>query len=461
MSLSKPMSAVATAEAVRQGRLTPLEAVEGALARIAAQNPALNAVVNVLDEPARAAAADISRRLSKGEDLPLAGVPVLVKDTIFVKDTRVSQGSRLFADFVAPSDAIAVERLKSAGAIIVGIANSPEFAVKGVTNSPFHGPAHHPMNTALTPGGSSGGNAAALMAGLAPLGVGTDAGGSGRRPAAHCGVVGFKPSFGAIPYGPGFPEAFWNIPVIAPMARDVADTALLFSALSGLDPRDPDSIHLDPPEAGAALRIAYSPRFGLDVPMDEDVVATTEAAVAALEKAGWTIERADPVWPEGARETALMPLQQAGLAMLFGEEWHKDASRFDPDVAAQIEAGLRFSGADVALALETGLRVRRAVASFLNSYDLLIGPTTPCVAWPHTQLGPTHIGGVAVPPRGHAVFTPLFNHALVPAISIPCGKGRDGLPVGLQMIMRRGRDHALLAAAAKAESALVTVNAGV
>ena len=233
----------------------------------------LNAVVTI--DPVRTLreAAEVDRRAQSGEAMPLAGVPVVIKDNIWVGGWRVTQGSRLFADFIAPRDAIAVERLRTAGAVVVGIGATSEFACKGVTTSPLFGPTRHPLNTDLTPGGSSGGPATAVAAGLVPLAIGTDAGGSGRRPPAHVGVVGFKPSYGAIPYGPGFAEPFFGLSVIAPIAASVSDAALAFESMAGADPRDPDSaiIAMDCRDI-EGLRIAFSPRLGLDVAVD-DVVA--------------------------------------------------------------------------------------------------------------------------------------------------------------------------------------------
>lgn len=448
-------TAATIAEAVRTGRTSARATVAACLERIAAGNPALNAMVAVHTDRALAEADAVDRRLAAGETLPLAGVPVAVKDTIWVAGCRVTQGSALFADFVAPADAIAVERLRAAGAVVVGMANSSEFACKGVTTNRLFGPTRHTMDPRLTPGGSSGGPAVAVAAGLVPLALGTDAGGSSRRPPAHVGVVGFKPSFGAIPYGPGFPEPFTGLAVMAPIARSVADAALLFEALAGPDPRDPDSAGLLPFADDAALpTVAYSPRFGLDAPVDDDVAAAVDRAVERLAAAGWRVVRRDPVWPEGADETALMPLQHAGLAAIHGAAFRADPGRFDPDVGAQIERGLTLDGAAVAGALRMSAEVARALAAFFLDADLLIGPTTPCVAWPFDRLGPETIGDLPVPPRAHAAFTPLFNHARVPAISIPCGTGRDGLPVGLQIAAARGHDRRLLAAAAWAERVL-------
>lgn len=445
---------VSIADAVRTGRTSARAVAESCLERIAAGNPALNAFVAVHTDRALAEADAVDRRLAAGEALPLAGVPVAVKDTIWVAGCRVTQGSALFAGFVAPADAIAVERLRAAGAVVMGMANSSEFACKGVTTNRLFGPTRHPMDPRLTPGGSSGGPAVAVAAGLVPLALGTDAGGSSRRPPAHVGVVGFKPSLGAIPYGPGFPEPFTGLAVMAPIARNVADAALFFEALAGPDPRDPDSAALLPVADSGPPTVAYSPRYGLDTPVDADVAAAVDRAVERLAAAGWRVVRRDPVWPEGADETALMPLQHAGLAAIHGAAFRADPGRFDPDVGAQIERGLTLDGAAVAGALRMSAEVARALAAFFLDADLLIGPTTPCVAWPFDRLGPETIGGVPVPPRAHAAFTPLFNHARVPAISIPCGTGRDGLPVGLQIAAARGHDRRLLAAAAWAERVL-------
>lgn len=453
-------SATDIAVAIKEGRLTAAESVDAAISSIELANPALNAIVRFDAAWAREQARLIDQRVRSGERLALAGIPIVVKDNIWIEDRNISQGSRLFADFIAPRDAIAVARAKAAGAIIVGIGNCPEFACKGQTNSPLHGPTRHPLDPSLTPGGSSGGNAAAIAAGLVPIGLGTDGGGSGRRPPAHTGTVGFKPSFGAIPYGPGFPEPFWNIAVIAPMARTVADTKLLFDVVAGQDLSDPDSIVLATGEARPArdLRVAYAPRLGFDVPVDDDVATAIERGIEALRANGWKITRAAPDWPKGLSEADLMPFQMAGLAALHGSAFETTPELFDLDVGRQIEQGLRMTGAQVGRALETGQIIRRTLAQFFTAHDILLCPTAPCVAWSIDRLGPSDIGGVEVTPRGHAVFTPFFNHGLAPAISIPCGRGRARLPVGLQLSSRRGADHQLLAAAAQAEQALAPLN---
>ena len=223
----------------------------------------------------------------------------------------------------------------------------------------------------------------------------------------------------------------------------------------GPDPHDPDHRPLPQAVAGTRpFRIAYSPRFGLDAAIDDDVAAAVEAAVAALANAGAEVVRRDPVWPDGVTESALMPLQHAGLAAIHGEAFRRDAAPFDPDIAVQIERGLSLGGAEVSAALLLSAELARRSAEHFADADLLVGPTVPCVAWTLDRLGPEKIGGVAVQPRAHAVFTPLFNHAKLPAISIPCGRGRAGLPVGLQIVGPRGCDRSVLAFAAFAETVL-------
>ncbi|CCD89972.1 Putative Glutamyl-tRNA(Gln) amidotransferase subunit A (Glu-ADT subunit A) [Bradyrhizobium sp. ORS 285] len=443
------MRATEIASAVTARQTTAMEIAEQALARIAASD--LNAVVTIDPERTRADAKAVDRRVASGETLPLAGVPIVVKDNIWVEGWRITQGSRLFADFVAPEDAIAITRLRRAGAVIVGIGATSEFACKGVTTSPLYGPTRHPLDPRLTPGGSSGGPAVAVAAGQVPLAIGTDAGGSSRRPPAHVGVVGFKPSYGAIPYGPGFAEPFWRISAIAPITTDVADASLAFDVMAGADARDPDSFDLPSAAAGAPLRLAFSPRLGLDVSVDDAVSAGLQQAVDRVRASGLAILDKDPVWPADLAEDAVMPLQHAGLAALYGDALRSDPTQFDPDIARQIERGLGLSGAEVGRALEASTQIARAFAAFFTEVDVLLAPTVPCVAWPFTQLGPSEIGGKAASPRAHAVFTPFANHAGVPAISIPCGVNSRDLPFGLQLIAARGHDRVLLEVAAQAE----------
>lgn len=428
------LSAAELAKRVRAGQVSPLDVAEAARARVAERNPALNAMT-VLNPALEQEAASIVARHAAGEDLPLAGVPVVIKDNIWVKDLPITQGSRLFADFVAPEDARAVTLLRKAGAMILGIATCSEFACKGVTNTPLHGQTRNPVDPRLTPGGSSGGPVAAVAAGMAPLALGTDAGGSSRRPPAHTGLYGLKPTQDLVPYGPGFAETVDGISVICPIARDLDDIALAMSVLGGVS-------------GGRVLTgaLAWSPDFGLGQRLDAEVEIALSVARARLVSVGLDLHDVAPDW-EGLTGTSVMPLQFAGLARLHGAALRQDRTMFDPDLAAQIDNGFGLSEADIAEARSASARMGSILNDFLDRYPLVITPTTPCPAWPVDQLAPTTIGGHPCSPRDHAAFTPQANHAGCPALTIPFARTQAGLPLGLQIIAAKGADADLVATA--------------
>lgn len=449
-------TAAELAQRVSGRRTSAVEVLDAFVARIEALNPRLNAIVRFDPRAGRADAEAVDRRIAGGDTLALAGVPFTVKDNLWVKGRPASQGSKLFADFVAPEDAVAVARLRAAGAVFLGTTNCSEFACKGNTTNPLFGPTRNPWDLARTPGGSSGGAASAVAAGLGPIALCTDGGGSTRRPAAHVGVVGMKPSAGLVPHTGGFAEPVFGNSVIGQMARSVEDIRLILDCIAAPDPADPQS----PPAqlwahraAGRVegLRVAFSPRLGLGFPVDTDVAASVRTAAERLAGAGIAVEETDPQWPEDASEQALMPLQLAGLASLYGERFKARGWEADPDIAAQIEAGLRLSGVDVARALHAREALYRALSRFFERFDLLLTPTTPVTAWPIERLGPKEIEGKPVTPRGHAVFTPLFNHTYVPACSVPCGLDRNGLPIGIQIVGPRFADARVLALAEMVE----------
>ena len=447
--------AAAIATAVRGGKTTARDVAEAAIARVEARNKALTAIVDFNPAEARTVADAVDARRKQGFDGPILGVPYTVKDTTWVAGRRVTNGSLLYKDFIPPRDALAVERLRNAGGVFLGMTNTPEMAAKGHTENKVYGPTRHPMNIALTPGGSSGGAAAALAAGFTPIALGTDGGGSGRRPASHCGVVGLKTSAGAIPTPFGFGGAYGPLyGVVAPMGRSVADARVAFEVMAGPDPRDPHSVALLDVPPPSNPRVAVSPRLGLDVAVDPDVMAAFEAAVARLRAAGWRIEEADVAWPESTTETAFAAVNAAASALLYGERHAKQKDLFGDNVAGLIERGRSVPGTDVVASFRFADACARSVAAFFADYDYLLTPTTACVSWPVEQVYPRVIENRQVGPRGHAAFTPLFNLALVPGISVPCGAGRDGLPVGLQIVAPRLHDRPLLAMAQRAETVL-------
>ena len=447
--------AAAISAAVRTGKVRARDVAEAAIARVEARNKDLTAIVDFNPAEARASADAVDTSRKQGFDGPILGVPYTVKDTTWVQGRRVTNGSLLYKDFLPPRDAVAVERLKKAGGIFLGMTNTPEMAAKGHTENKVYGYSRNPANTALTPGGSSGGAAAALAAGFTPIALGTDGGGSGRRPAGLCGVVGLKTSAGAIPNPFGFGGAYGPLyGVVAPMGRTVADARVAFEVMAGPDPRDPHSVAtLDVPPP-ASPRIAVSARLGLNVAVDPDVMTTFEKAVAKLRASGWRIEEADIAWPEGTNEGAFGAVNAAAAALLYGERENQDKNLFGDNVTSLIARGHTMPGTDVVAAFRFADACARAVGQFFTGYDYLLTPTSACVAWPIEQVYPKVIENKEVGPRGHAVFTPLFNLALTPGISVPCGTGRDGLPVGLQIVAPRLHDRPLLAMAQRAETAL-------
>jgi aspartyl-tRNA(Asn)/glutamyl-tRNA(Gln) amidotransferase subunit A len=435
-------SAREIAQGVRRGDVTPRAIAAEARARAAERDPAINAIC--ADNPGLEAEADaVAARLDAGAEPPLAGVPVLIKDNIWVGGLRVAQGSRLFADHVAPRDAEAVALLRRAGALVLGIATCSEFACKGATFSPLHGITRNPVDPSLTPGGSSGGPAAAVAAGIVPLALGTDAGGSSRRPPAHVGVCGFKPTQDLIPYGPGFDEPVWGISTICPIARDMGDIALAMEVLAGVAP--------EPPEA---IALAAAPSFGLDQPVDAEVADTFAATMEAVRAAGGRVGTARIDWPAGLRGSDALPLQYAGLAHLHAADWRDRPEAFDPDIADQIRAGNALTGAEVAAAHQAAHAMRLALRAALDRHGVIATPTTPCAAWAADLLAPAEIGGRPAAPRDHAAFTPQANHAGVPALSMPCGVDGAGRPLGLQLIGGAGRDGALIGLAQALEGIL-------
>lgn len=430
------------AATIQQGETTPQSVVTEAIARAKERNPAINAIC-AMNPNAMAEAATVAHRLEAGETLSLAGVPVLIKDNIWVKDLPITNGSRLYADHIALKDAEAVKRLRNAGAVILGITTCSEFACKGATSTPLHGITRNPIDLKLTPGGSSGGSVAAVAAGIAPLALGTDAGGSSRRPPAHTGLCGFKPTQDIIPYGPSFDEPVWGISVICPIARDVGDIALAMEVLAGIDP-----------QVMSPSALAISADFGTGQRLDPDVAANFSAVCACLRKAGLTLEDASLDWPDDITCQDLQPLQYAGLAHAYGTTWKKTPQRFDPAIGEQIEKGMTLTGTDVAAAHQVSHKMRDTLRAALDRYGFIATPTTPCAAWSVDLNAPAHIGGKPAQPRDHAAFTPQINHAGVPAISIPCGTNSAGLPLGLQLIAPAGHDAALIALAQTLEPKL-------
>lgn len=448
---------------IRSRQLSPVALTERLLDRIAAAQPVLNAFITICRDEALAAARTAEAALDRGDALgPLHGIPVSVKDIINTAGIRTTWGSRLMAENVPASDAVAVARLKQAGAILLGKTTTSEFAHKLLTDAPLFGATRNPWDLERTPGGSSGGSAVAVAAGLGPLSLATDAGASTRLPAACTGIVGLKPTLGLVPHSQ-VPDGFNNFIHLGLMARDIRDVALMLDVLAGPEASDPHSIAVPRPGALAALdagvtiagrRIAWRPLLGNRL-LDDEVRAAGARAVALLRRLGASVDEIDE--PYENAEPAWRILQQANWAARFGKTIDQVAPRLDPSFVDGIRAGMTYTGQDLLQATYKRTQHFRAVQGWFARYDLVLTPTAsrPPLALTHGALEPITVNGEDAGDmrQSWAPYLNLFDLTGHPAISVPAGFTKDGLPIGLQLIGRWYEDAALLQAAAGFEAA--------
>ncbi|MGH7356379.1 MAG: amidase [Candidatus Rokuibacteriota bacterium] len=450
-------SALEIAALVRDKQVSPVELTDALLRRLDALNPKLNAFCRVTAEQARVAAREAEIAVMKREPLGvLHGVPVSVKDALFTRGAVTTGGSRLYAEHVPDEDAVAVGRLRAAGAIILGKTTTSEFSHKAVTDSPLFGVTRNPWDVALTPGGSSGGAAAAVASGIGPVGLGTDGGGSVRIPAAFCAVYGLKPSYGRVPVSPGFP-GFEHVSHIGPLTRTVRDAALVLDAIAGPDERDRASL---PREAGSylaacdvpvkGLHVAWTPDLGY-ARVDPRVRAVCENAAAEFESLGCHVEVVNPGWENPEEPFATL------IAAQFYAAWSDalpDAEpMLDPTLVKFIRRGGGVSARDYLRAQARVGGYWQEVRTFLERFDLLLTPTVAVAPFAADGPPPRTIDGEDVSVLGWMPFTYPFNLTGQPAASVPAGWTDDGLPVGLQIVGRRHADRTVLAASAAFESA--------
>ena len=433
------LSAVDLARAYRDGVATPEDALASVLARIDTVNPAVNAIVTLDRDGALAQARASTQRWRDGKPLgPLDGIPITVKDSIFVRGLRATWGSRLYADHIPDADEPPVDKLRAGGAVILGKTNVPEFTSQGYTDNPLFGPTRNPYDLALTPGGSSGGAVAAVATGMGPIAIGTDGGGSIRRPAAHTGLVGFKPSRGMVPRRHGFPAILHDLEVIGPIARNVDDILTAMDVIGGPDWR--------PPSAGVGrARILYIPTFS-GAPVDREIAAAVADIAIKLAEQGHSVETAQDFDLAGPIADIWPVVSQSGLAWLMAQHGDRD-DMISPSLAEMARNGRRYSAADYLAALDTIKAVGRAFDALFQRFDVLLTPTAAAMPWPATEVYPGIIDGHPVGPRGHAVFTPFANALGLPAISLPARQSSQGLPIGFQLVAASGRDADLLALA--------------
>jgi amidase len=445
---------------IRRRKVSPLEVTRAVLARIERVNPALNAYCTMAAEQALAAArratAAVGRR---GARLgPLHGVPVSIKDLAETKGIRTTWGSRIFEHHVPDRDALIVERLRAAGAIVLGKTNTPEFGAGACTFNDVFGPTRNPWRPALTCGGSSGGAAVALATGLGPLAEGSDLGGSLRIPAAFCGVVGFRTSPGLVPVHPT-PLAWDPWSVQGPMARTVADTALMLSVVAGGDPRAPLSYPVNTRAFLAAvsrpsvrgLRVAWGGGLGV-TPVDAEILDIVHRASRAFRRLGARVGDAHPDY------TDLVEIVKVsrGLAMVgrHEEKLPKWREVMQDNLVKNIDYGLTLDASAIGRAERLRTQLYERVRTFFEGWDLILTPTTAVPPFPIEEIYPKTINGVPMADYIQwALPTYAFTVVGVPAISVPCGLTRAGLPVGLQIAGPWRSEALVLRAAAAFEQA--------
>jgi aspartyl-tRNA(Asn)/glutamyl-tRNA(Gln) amidotransferase subunit A len=452
------VSAAELARMVGRRDVSPVELIRFTLARIERSQPILNAFITVCSEQALCAAREAETALMRGDPVgPLHGVPFSVKDLVKTRNVRTTYGSLIFENNIPTEDAIVVARLKSAGAILIGKTTTPEFGQKPLTEAPLFGRTRNTWRPDRTSGGSSGGAAVAVAAGLAPLAVASDGGGSTRIPAACNGVVGFKQSLGLVPQDAA-QDAFGNMTYHTPMTRTVMDTALMLQVMAGGDSSDPLSLNRlkdDYLEAAlgkgalSGLRIEWRPFLGNKV-ISAEVRALCQNAVGALSELGAVVSKAEDDF-ENAEPVWLVINSSYRLAQ-YRSYLSEHRNRMDPTLVAQLDRASQYTAEELYRAIFLRTTMYRRVQRWFDRADIVITPTLSRTALPidHNFFDPIEIDGVSVDTvrRAWYPYTLPFNLTGHPAVSLPCGWAGDGLPVGLQLIGRPGADALLLRAAA-------------
>jgi aspartyl-tRNA(Asn)/glutamyl-tRNA(Gln) amidotransferase subunit A len=429
---------------LENGQASSVGLVERAFQRIEAFDSRVNSFVALDREGALAAATESDRRRSQGEaHSRLDGIPISVKDNLHVAGFPSTWGSRALKDHRPAKDELPVARLRRAGLIVVGKTNVPEFTLEGYTRNDLFGVTRNPWNADLTPGGSSGGAAASVAAGFVPAAIGTDGGGSIRRPASHTGLMGYKPSIGRWPRADGLPAILTDFETAGSLARTVEDTLLLDAILRGPDPRDWRSSYASAPAwPNKAARILYIPRFG-SAPVDPEVVSELEAFARNLSSMGHEVREGEVFFDLELAARVWRVVSRSGVAWLMAENPTYE-SLAGASARAMAEDGRTVSGAEYLGALEAVSAIRRLVGELFQGADLVLTPTAAALPWAAEKPYPDRIDGKPAGPRDHAIFTGWVNIAGAPAINIPIGVSRSGLPIGAQLVAGFAADDQLL-----------------
>ena len=459
MSELSYMPATELVEAIRSRQVSSVEVTQHFYQRIERLDPQLNSYLALCQDQALADARAADDAVARGWSLgPLHGIPISIKDLEMSKGIPTTMGSYLFRDRTPDIDSIVVERVKAAGAIVLGKTNTPEFGQSGTTENKVSDPCRNPWNTERTPGGSSGGAGAALAAGLCTIATGSDGGGSIRIPAAFSGVFGIKPTQHRVPrYGGYGRPAANHFSQSGPMSRTVADTALLLQALAGADSRDPNSIKETPPDFSAGLgrgvagmRIAWSPDFGY-AGVHPEVAEITARAAHVFVEMGAIVEDA-PLHLEEPFD-AFFDVFATACFTSYGHYLEEHRDEFSPPALHSLDHGSQLSGAALSRALHQVDVLGRQMEDFFDTYDLLLSPTMPVPAF-EIDNRPSVIGGKEVDPMwGFIPFTYPINMTGQTASSVPCGFSSDGLPIGLHIIGPRRSEARVLQASAAFERA--------
>jgi len=451
-----PLTAAAMSQALAARQITPSQLLDDALERIRRANERLGAFVHVDAQGAASAAAAAEARQKHGTRVgPLDGIPVAVKDNLWVAGMPARWGSQMWADFVPEVDDIAVERLRAAGAVIVGKTNTPEFALSGRTDSPLHGPARNPWNVALTPGGSSGGSVAAVAAGMVPLALTTDAGGSTRLPASYTGLYGLRPSNGRVARRYGFPPMALDFQAVGIVARTLEDLEMAYRIISGPDARDPSSLRLPSdsgPSVGGCLRIGWFSSLG-DELVDPEVATAVEECASLLAEAGCEVVPREAPYDIALVRRVWGTLSAAGAARaaeLHPDQWRDAAS---PAIKAAAERGLRLSAIDYVHALDELAELRGRVADAWGDVDLFLCPSAASPAWPLGDEFPARIAGQPGHPAAQNVFATWVNAIGHPGLSVPVRPHADGRPLGVQLVGRFGGEEMVFEVARRLDRA--------